>query len=123
MAFKKVFSDNNIPSSSPIPELTLDSELVKHTAICFVVPIQIDRLRSHVVRSWKQSRVFYRTFLILHYFCLRICRRVKRMKEVDGLGFRKRNFKEGASLHHTNEPVKKMRRGGGGGREMKGVLC
>lgn len=29
------------------------------------------------------------------------------MKEVDGLGFRKRNFKEGASLHHINDSVKK----------------
>lgn len=45
----------------------------------------------------------------LHYFWLRRCRKVERMREVDGLALRKRNFKEGSLLHCINDSANRKR--------------
>lgn len=60
--------------------------------------------------SWTQLGVFYRIFSNLHYFWLRRCRKVQRMRDVDGLGLRKRNVKEGALLHYIANRKRDERR-------------
>lgn len=63
---------------------------------------------SHGER-WTQLWVYYGIFPNLHYFWLRRCRKVQRMRDVDGLGLRKRNVKEGALSHYTNDSANRKR--------------
>lgn len=50
------------------------------------------RLKSHWY-SWMQSELLYRIYLNLHYFSTRRCRKVKWMREVDGLEHAERSFR------------------------------
>lgn len=59
--------------------------------------------------SWTQLWVFYGIFPSLHSFWLRRCRKVQRMRDVDGLGLRKRNVKEGALAHCINDSANRKR--------------
>lgn len=50
------------------------------------------RLKSYWC-SWMQSELFYRIYMNPHYFWMRRCRKVKRVRKVDGLVLIERSFR------------------------------